>query len=143
MQLLATIEDVQSVIKCLPNEEERIKLMPYMDGKRPLSDLVPAEQLMLELAIMNRAESRLHSFSCTFTLTEDLDEVTTVLENRHTAVEQVRTFPSDWFPHAYIGCPWLLARDLLGICDCDATVELLFASCIWNYPNSCTVQHCQ
>ena len=83
-------------MRCLPNEEESIKLMPYIAGKRPLSDLVDAEKLMLQLSQLERCESRLSTFCYKFTVAENLVQLQRVLEVRELAIQQVRShaFPS-------------------------------------------------
>jgi Formin Homology 2 Domain len=89
-QVLGTQEAVEAVLKCLATPDEAVKLAPYVDGKRPLADLAPAERFILELHRVPQIEARLATYMYKFTLPESIDEMLAVAANRRRAIAQVR-----------------------------------------------------
>lgn len=89
MQVFVSKDEVDAIVKCLPTQEESIKLQPYLAGKRPLTDLALVERFVLDLARIPQVELRLNTYAFKFSLPEMLHETRGILENRKAAMEQV------------------------------------------------------
>jgi hypothetical protein len=89
LQVFETQDEVDAVLQCLPTSDELLKLQPYLAGKRPMSDLAPAERFIMELSKVPQIEMRLTTFRHKFTIPESLDDMAAVIRNRMEAINQV------------------------------------------------------
>ena len=90
LQVFVSKDEVDAILKCLPTSDELIKLQPYISGKRPLSDLAPVERFLLDLSKIPQIDQRLTTYLHKFSAPETLSETRQVLDNRKSAIEQVR-----------------------------------------------------
>jgi Formin Homology 2 Domain len=100
LQVFASVDDIDTVLKCLPTADELLKLQPYLAGTRPISDLAPAELFILELAKLPQIDLRMSTFRYKYSIPESLESAFRVVTCKKKAVEQVRAHPCRSCIHA-------------------------------------------
>ena len=126
LQVFTSKDDIDAIQKCLPTDDEKLKLAPYRSGARSLKDLAPVEKFLLDLSNVPQIEERLKTFGFAFSVPETLAETKAVLVTRRDAAVQVRTVMAQL---ALACCVVTLLLRVHAICDTAVQVLCQSLTC--------------